>query len=70
MTGDTNGTTETATVTTETTTETATVTTETTTESILKMISENPKITIKEMASACGITEDGAAYHIKKTKEE
>jgi len=69
--GGTNVTTETATV----TTETATVTTETakespadTTETILKMISNNPKITIREIASACGITEDGAAYHIKKLK--
>lgn len=63
---------ETATVTTETTT----VTTETakesptnTTETILKMISKNPKITTREIAAACGITEDGAAYHIKKLKQ-
>lgn len=78
--GDTNVTTETTTVTTETTTgtttETVTIATESTkespantTETILKMISNNPKITIKEMASACGITEDGAAYHIKKLKQ-
>lgn len=66
------GTTETATITTETTT----VTTETakesptnTTETILKMISKNPKITTREIAAACGITEDGAAYHIKKLKQ-
>lgn len=63
---------ETATVTTETTT----VTTETakesptnTTETILKIISKNPKITTREIAAACGITEDGAAYHIKKLKQ-
>ena len=82
--GDTNVTTETTTVTTETTTgtttgtttETVTIATESTkespantTETILKMISNNPKITIKEMASACGITEDGVAYHIKKLKQ-
>lgn len=58
-------TTETTTETTETTTET----TETTTETILKMIGENPEITIKEIASACRMTEDGAAYHIKKLKK-
>lgn len=33
------------------------------------MISNNPKITTREMASACGITEDGVAYHIKKLKQ-
>ena len=58
--------------TTETTTENATVTTETptdTTETIFKIISKNPKATAKEMASVCGITEDGVAYHIKKLKQ-
>ncbi|MDO4932790.1 MAG: winged helix-turn-helix domain-containing protein [Prevotellaceae bacterium] len=49
----------------EITTETTTVTTET----ILNMISNNPKITTREIASACGITEDGVAYHIKKLKQ-
>lgn len=53
-------TTETSTVTTETTTETPANTTET----ILKIICNNPKVTTKEIASACGITEDGVAYHI------
>lgn len=53
----------------EITTETTTVTTETTTETILNMISNNPKITTREIASACGITEDGVAYHIKKLKQ-
>ena len=69
-------TTETSTVTTETTTKTPTVTTETsteapadTTETILKIISNNPKVTAKEIASVCGITEDGVAYHIKKLKQ-
>ena len=55
-------TTKTSTVTTETTTETPPATTET----ILKIISNNPKVTAKEIASVCGITEDGVAYHIKK----
>ena len=58
--------------TTETTTENATVTTETptdTTEIIFKIISKNPKVTAKEIASVCGITEDGVAYHIKKLKQ-
>ena len=72
-------TTETSSVTTEspadttkTTTETSSVTTETpadTTETILKIISKNPKVTAKEIASVCGITEDGVAYHIKKLKQ-
>ena len=68
-------TTETASITTETasiTTETASITTETstaTTETIFKIISSNPKITAKEIASVCGITEDGVAYHIKKLKQ-
>ena len=60
-------TTETSAVTTETTTKTPSVTTETpadTTETILKTICNNPKVTTKEIASACGITEDGVAYHI------
>ena len=48
------------------------VTTETptdTTETIFKIISKNPKVTAKEIASVCGITEDGVAYHIKKLKQ-
>lgn len=56
---------ETTTVTTETAKESPTNTTET----ILKMISKNPKITTREIAAACSITEDGAAYHIKKLKQ-
>ena len=55
--------------TTETTTETLTETTETTTETIYKLICGNPKITIKEIASRCGITDDGVSYHIKKLKQ-
>ena len=58
-------TTETSADTTETTTETPTDTTET----ILKIISNNSKVTAKELASVCGITEDGVAYHIKKLKQ-
>ena len=64
-------TTEIATDTTETITETTADTTETaptTTETICKLIRKNPKITAKEIASACVITEDGVAYHIKKLK--
>lgn len=73
------GTTETATETPSVTTETLTDTTETltdtmetltdTTETIFKIISKNPKVTAKEIASVCGITEDGVAYHIKKLKQ-
>jgi ATP-dependent DNA helicase RecG len=58
-------TTETSADTTETTTETPADTTET----ILEIISNNPKVTAKELASVCGITEDGVAYHIKKLKQ-
>lgn len=43
--------------------------TETTTEIILKLIRENSKITAKEIASVCGITEDGVSYHIRKLKK-
>ena len=67
-----NGTTETSTITTETTTKTPSVTTETpadTPETIIKIISNNPKVTAKEIATVCGITEDGVAYHIKKLKQ-
>jgi len=62
-------------ITTETsslTTETPTISTETptdTTETIFKIISNNPKVTVKEIASVCGITEDGVAYYIKKLKQ-
>ena len=69
-------TTETPADTTEITTETPADTTETTTETpadttetILEIISNNPKVTAKELASVCGITEDGVAYHIKKLKQ-
>lgn len=68
----TNITTETPAGTTETATETPSVTTEAltdTTETIFKIISKNPKVTAKEIASVCGITEDGVAYHIKKLKQ-
>ena len=68
--------TETPADTTKTTTETPADTTETTTETpadttetILEIISNNPKVTAKELASVCGITEDGVAYHIKKLKQ-
>ena len=40
-----------------------------TTETIFKIISNIPKVTAKEIASVCGITEDGVAYHIKKLKQ-
>ena len=53
-------------------TETSTVTTETssnTTETIIDSIRNNPKITTKEIAAVCGITEDGVSYHIKKLKQ-
>lgn len=67
-----NITTETSTVTTGTTSKTHHTTTETpadTTETIIKIISNNPKVTAKEIAAVCDITEDGVAYHIKKLKQ-
>lgn len=39
-----------------------------TTETIFKIISNNPKVTAKEIASVCDITENSVAYHIKKLK--
>ena len=66
-------TTETSAVTTETTTKTPSVTTETpanTTETILKIICNNPKVTTKEIASTCGITEDGGRLSYYKRKNE
>ena len=62
-------TTETPSTTTETTTKSPSKTTETTTETIIGSIRNNPKITTKEIAAVCGITEDGVAYHIKKLKQ-
>jgi len=57
-------------LTTETTAETTTeTTTETTAETIRLLIKDNPKITGKELAEKCHITEDGVAYHIKKLKQ-
>jgi ATP-dependent DNA helicase RecG len=58
---------KTATVsTTETTTKTAT---ETTAEKIIRLMRENPRITNKELASACGITEDGVYWNTKKLRK-
>ena len=55
--------------TTETTREKSQKTTETTTEKIVKLIRENPHITNKELADACGITEDGVYWNTKKLKK-
>ena len=52
-------------------TETSTVTTETssnTTETIIDSIRNNPKITTKEIAAVCGITEDGCFLPYKETE--
>ena len=67
--GGTPNTTETTTETGANTTETTTETGANTTETICRMISKNPKITTKELASACGITDDGVSYHLKKLKQ-
>ena len=62
-------TTETTTETLSDTTETPSKTTETTTEAIIESIRNNPKITTKEIAAVCRITEDCVSYHIKKLKQ-
>ena len=59
--------------TTETTTRTSSVTTETTTrttETILKIICNNPKVTAKEIATVCSITENGGSLSYYKRKNE
>ena len=55
--------------TTETATETTTETGEKTTEKIIRLMRENPYITNKELADACGITEDGVYWNTKKLKK-
>lgn len=62
--------------TTVSTTETSEKTTETTTErggktteKILRLMRENPQITNKELADACGITEDGVYWNTKKLRK-
>lgn len=63
-------TTETTTVsTTEKTTEKNDNTTEKTTEKIIRLMRDNPQITNKELANACGITEDGVYWNTKKLKK-
>ena len=55
---------------TETTTESTTEsTTETAMEKIIRMIKKNPQITNKELAEACGLTEDGVYWNTKKLKK-
>lgn len=55
--------------TTETATETSEKTTERTTEKIIRLMRENPQITNKELAAACGITEDGVYWNTKKLRK-
>ena len=55
--------------TTERTTETGGTTTEKTTEKIIRLMRENPQITNKELADACGITEDGVYWNTKKLRK-
>lgn len=62
-------TTETSGKTTKRTTETDGKTTEKTTEKIIRLMRENPKITNKELAEACGITEDGVYWNTKKLRK-
>ena len=61
--------TETDEKTTERTTETDEKTTERTTEKIIRLMRENPQITNKELAAACGITEDGVYWNTKKLRK-
>ena len=51
------------------TTEKSNKTTEATTEKIIRLMRENPQITNKELAAACGITEDGVYWNTKKLKK-
>ena len=53
----------------ESATERAKITTEKTTEKIIRLIKENPHITNKELADACGITEDGVYWNTKKLRK-
>ncbi|KWW28448.1 MAG: divergent AAA domain-containing protein, partial [bacterium F083] len=62
-------TTETGKKTTEKTTEKNNKTTEKTTEKIVRLMKENPQITNKELADACGITEDGVYWNTKKLRK-
>ena len=55
--------------TTEKTTEKNNKTTEKTTEKIIRLMRENPHITNKELADACGITEDGVYWNTKKLRK-
>lgn len=64
--------TETSKKTTETTTERGGKTTEKaekTTEKIIRLMRANPRITNKELADACGITEDGVYWNTKKLRK-
>ena len=54
---------------TERTTEKSGITTEKTTEKIVRLMKENPQITNKELADACGITEDGVYWNTKKLRK-
>lgn len=56
-------------VATERTTEKNGSTTEKTTEKIVRLMKENPQITNKELADACGITEDGVYWNTKKLRK-
>ena len=38
-------------------------------EKILRLIKENPEISNKELADACGITEDGVCRNTKKLRK-
>lgn len=55
--------------TTEGTTEKSKRTTEKTTEKIIRLMREDPQITNKELAAACGITEDGVYWNTKKLRK-
>ncbi len=57
---------ENKTVTMERTTETTTEAVKYTTKKIIRLMRENPRITNKELAVACGITEDCVYWNTKK----
>lgn len=67
--GTTVTTTETDKKTTETATESSKKNTEKTAEKIIRLMRENPQVTNKELAVACGITEDGVYWNTKKLRK-
>ena len=54
----------------KTTKKTTQKTTQKTGDIMLKLMKDNPSITMKELSDAIGVTTDGVKYHIRKKKDE